>query len=161
MGDETYKLQLTGAKRDDALRRFTEQITAWNLSMPPVEPLVVDFGLDAFERVGLIECWIANEVEVGYCGKYLFIFDGQSCPNHAHRLKHETFFIVKGRVRMTVDGRESVMNQGDLLIMPPGAEHTFAGLGNALILEVSTPCFVTDNYFADPKIAAWLKDNTA
>ena len=37
-----------------------------------------------FDRVGLIEFWIANEKEAGYCGKYLFAFDGQQCPAHSH-----------------------------------------------------------------------------
>ena len=71
--------------------------------MPPSQRLVLDFGLGDFKGTGLIECWLANEVAAGYCGKYLFVFDRQTCPAHLHRKKHETFFIAKGRVRMVID----------------------------------------------------------
>jgi len=42
-------------------------------------------------------------MEAGYCGKYLFVFDGQTCPLQQHKRRHETFFVVQGRVRMTFD----------------------------------------------------------
>ncbi len=60
--------------------------------MPPHEPLVSDFGLGDFYETGLIEYWVANEIQAGYCGKLLFVFGGQTCPMHWHKRKHETFF---------------------------------------------------------------------
>jgi len=127
--------------------------------MPLVEPLVMDFGQGDFNRVGLVEYWVANELEAGYCGKYLFLFDGQQCPAHSHKQKHETFFVVKGKVKMVVGKKEQVMNQGDVLAMPPEDVHSFTGIGNALVLEMSTPCLVADNNFQHPKTAEWLKNN--
>lgn len=159
MNEQGDKLQIQGQERKDSLRRFSQQMKQWELAMPPVEPLVMDFGQGDFDRVGLIEYWIANELEVGYCGKYLFLFDGQQCPFHGHKQKHETFFVVKGKVKMVVGGKEQIMNQGDVLAMPPGDVHSFTGIGNALILEISTPCLVSDNEFQEPKIAEWLKNN--
>jgi mannose-6-phosphate isomerase-like protein (cupin superfamily) len=115
--------------------------------------LVLDFGLGDFAKTGLIEYWIANEVEAGYCAKYLFVFDGQTCPMHHHRGKMETFFVVKGTVRMSFDGREFEMSPGEVLPVPQGRPHSFTGAGPALLLEVSTPCLIDDNFFADPAIA--------
>ena len=40
---------------DRILKTFHRQIEAWGLSLPPVKPLVLDFGLGQFDRVGLIE----------------------------------------------------------------------------------------------------------
>jgi len=157
MTRSTDALQLRGPERDEALRRFAERLGEWGLTMPAVEPLVTDFGLGEFDRIGLIECWIANEIEAGYCGKFLFVFDGQRCPAHSHRRKHETFFVVKGRVSMTSAGRDRTMDEGDVLVMPAGQVHSFAGAGDALILEVSMPSLVSDNVFEDPKVAAWLE----
>ena len=128
------------------------QMDIWGLKMPPVEALVLDFGLGDFLHTGHIEFWIANEMEAGYCGKFIFMQDGQTCPSHHHGNKHETFFIVKGRVRMHCAGAERVMEPGDVLPVSPGTEHHFTGVGPALILEVSKPCVVADNYFADPTI---------
>jgi N-acetylneuraminate synthase len=120
--------------------------------MPAVEPLVLDFGLGDFDKVGLIEYWIANEEAAGYCGKFLFVLDGQTCPKHHHKAKLETFFIVKGQVEMEYDGRVRTMNPGDTLRVECGKPHRFTGRGPALLIEVSKPCIIDDNHFADPRI---------
>ncbi|MCF7837839.1 MAG: cupin domain-containing protein [Candidatus Marinimicrobia bacterium] len=145
-------ITVTGAARDAALEAFHRQLADWGLAMPPVEPLVLDFGLGAFAETGLIEYWVANEAQAGYCGKFLFVFDGQTCPRHRHALKHETFFVVKGRVRMQTGARTFEMQAGDVLPVAPGHFHRFTGLGPALLLELSTPCQIADNDFENPAI---------
>lgn len=159
MSSQIDKIQLSGNLRREALARFASQLEQWELKMPAVDPLVWDFGQGDFYRVGLIEYWLANEIDAGYCAKYLFVFNGQQCPLHGHTQKHETFFIVRGKVTMVANGKERIMTEGDLLTMPPGQVHSFTGMGNALILEISTPCLVSDNQFQDPKIADWLTSN--
>ncbi len=145
-------ISLQGEVRTREIMACQQQMAIWNMAMPPVEPLVSDFGLDDFTHTGLIEYWIANEMSAGYCGKYLFVFDGQSCPLHLHQVKHETFFIVHGKVKMSYAGNIRVLSPGDVLPVPPGIKHGFTGIGPALLLEVSTPCVIDDNYFADPRI---------
>ena len=146
------KVAMHGMAAQRALAPFRRQAKAWGVALPPVEPLVLDFGLDDFARTGLIEYWIANEARAGYCGKYLFVFDGQTCPRHRHATKHETFFLVKGRVRMTCGRRSRLMKEGEVLPVPPGLLHSFTGVGAALLLELSMPCEVADNEFADRRI---------
>ena len=105
--DERRKAQIiavTGTARKRALRECQAQLKTWKLAMPPHEPLVSDFGLGDFYETGLIEYWVANELQAGYCGKLLFVFGGQTCPLHWHKKKHETFFIVRGKVTMHFDG---------------------------------------------------------
>jgi D-lyxose ketol-isomerase len=150
--NKTLPIALTGARRTKALREFKTQIKAWNLAMPPHEPLVLDFGLGDFARTGLIEYWIANEIEAGYCGKFLFVFDGQTCPTHLHRKKHETFFLVRGRLRVTFGDSVLNLKPGDCLPVAPGILHSFTGRGPALLLEISKPCLVADNFFQNPAI---------
>ena len=145
-------VELVGSARDEALAGCRACMDGWHIRMPDVTPLVLHFGIGEFAKIGLIEYWIANEVEAGYCGKFLFVRDGQTCPLHHHREKHETFYIVKGRVRMHFAGTDREMTEGDVLPVEPGAPHCFTGLGPALLLEVSRPCRIDDNYFADPAI---------
>ena len=145
-------IQLWGDARDEALGACKDIIAGWGLTMPQVEPFVLDFGLGRFDQVGEVEFWVANEKDEGYCGKFLFVFDGQTCPYHHHDMKHETFFVLKGAVKMVVDGREVVKREGDLLPMPPGTDHSFTGQGPALLLEVSKPCLVGDNFFQDKSV---------
>jgi quercetin dioxygenase-like cupin family protein len=134
------------------LAHCRDTIRGWGLTMPDVEPLALDFGLGKFDEIGEIEFWVANEEEAGYCGKFLFVADGQTCPYHRHDVKHETFFVMKGAVRMVVDGEEKILREGDTLVMSPGQRHSFTGVGPALLLEVSMPSTRQDNFFADPAI---------
>ena len=147
-----FPFQLAGEERQSALKRCRTVIREWELTMPDVEPLVLDFGLGRFDEIGEIEFWVANEEEAGYCGKFLFVNDGQTCPYHKHDVKHETFFVLKGQVRMVVDKVEHTLEEGDTLVMPPGKRHAFTGMGPALILEVSMPSRRGDNFFANGAI---------
>lgn len=151
-------ISLASDETESALVAFQRQIDDWDVALPSVDPLVLDFGLGQFDRVGLIEYWIANEMDAGYCGKYLFVFDGQQCPAHSHCVKHETFFVVRGSLGVTVDGRTLTLQPGQALPVPPGQVHSFQGVGGScLLLELSMPCEIGDNHFEDPQIAAWLR----
>jgi D-lyxose ketol-isomerase len=145
-------ISMTGEPRAAALRRFHAQVQQWHLALPPVEPLVLDFGLGDFDRTGLIEYWIANEAEAGYCGKYLFVFAGQTCPRHRHRIKHETFFLLEGRLEVDYRDRIQILERGAVLPIAPGGYHRFTGLEPSMLLELSMPCAIDDNYFEDPAI---------
>jgi D-lyxose ketol-isomerase len=150
--DKALDIAMTGPRAEAALAEFRRQLERWQVALPPATPFVLDFGLADFARVGLIECWVANEAKAGYCGKYLFVFDGQTCPSHRHRTKHETFFVVKGAAAMQYDGGLRSMHEGDVLPVAPGKVHSFTGEGPCLLLELSMPCEVDDNYFDDPNI---------
>ena len=150
--DKGLEIALKGPPAEAALEACRRVLADWQVALPPVAPLVLDFGLDNFRRTGLIEFWIANQVDAGYCGKYLFVFDGQTCPEHRHCAKHETFFVVKGRVRMQCGAECRELTEGDVFAVPETRPHSFTGKGPALLLELSQPCHIADNYFADTDI---------
>ena len=54
--------------------------------------------------------------------------------------------------RPTVCYRTMEMARGDILTVPPLIKHCFTGIGSALLLELSQPCLVDDNYFEDTRI---------
>ncbi len=145
--------ELQGAAREEALARADAILKGWGLVMPAGEPLTPHFGLGDFYRIGEIEYWIVNDRVNNYCGKFLFLFDGQRCPLHHHTMKDETFYIVRGRVSMTAGDKTWVMQPGEVFKMAPGVAHTFAAVdGPALVLEVSLPSIEHDNFFADSRI---------
>ena len=150
--NKALDIAVSGSLEKEALAAFEKQLHQWQLTMPKVEPVVLDFGLGDFHQTGLIEYWIANEIAAGYCGKYLFVFDGQTCPTHRHKEKVETFFIVKGKVKMDCGGTVQQMQQGDSLLVECEKPHSFTGIGPALLLEISKPCVVDDNYFENTNI---------
>jgi mannose-6-phosphate isomerase-like protein (cupin superfamily) len=144
--------------KSQALRAFQEQLAEWQIVMPQIEAIVLDFGINDFYNTGLIEYWVANEIEAGYCGKLLFVFDNQTCPMHKHKNKHETFYIIKGRVKMNFAGKISTMEPGAVLPVPVGELHSFTGIGPALLLEISKPCIVADNFFENKAIQSFFKN---
>ena len=136
----------------NALEECSRQVAAWGLALPAIDPVVVDFGLGDFRRRGLIQYTVANEVAAGYCGKLLFVSDGQTCPAHRHAVKHETFFVMRGQVVMNIADQTRTLSPGKTLTVPTGVTHSFTGCGNALLLEVSMPSTAGDNYFLDLRI---------
>lgn len=153
-----HGLEIAPEARARALASCREQLARWCVTPPPSEPLVIDFGLERFEEYGLYEFWIANEVDAGYCGKYMYVDAGQECPLHKHRVKHETFFVVRGQLDVTLRERSFVLEEGQTLAIQPGALHSFKGKGGpALMLELSMPCDPIDNYFESPVTMEWLR----
>jgi hypothetical protein len=45
-----------------------------------------------------------------------------------------------------------VLQRGDVLPIEPGYYHRFTGLEPSLLLELSMPCEIDDNYFDDANI---------
>ena len=150
---ETIKdLEVLGDEREAIKKKIDDQMREWGLRLPDVFYLMVHFGLNDFFQTGETEFWVANEVESGYCAKLIFVFDAQTCPYHNHKVKHETFYVLKGKTKMAVDGQELIKEQGDILVVPVGVKHSFTGIGPCLLLEVSMPCSLGDSYFENNNI---------
>jgi len=146
------QISLQGPLRQATLSRIVEVVSSWGLRLPDVPADPLHFGYDDFYRIGETEFNINNNVEQGYCGKFMFMFAGQTCPSHHHRKKHETFFIVKGHVSMELDGAQHDLVIGDRLIVDQFKVHSFTALEDSLILESSKPDLVDDSIFDDPFI---------
>jgi len=151
--DWTKRIEVEGKEREKMLKKAEEIMKRWGLKMPEVFlPLILDFGYNDFKNTGHIEYIIANEIDEGYCGKFIFMFKGQRCPEHYHKKKHETFFVLKGKILMEVNGEKIILNEGDVLRMDRYNSHTFKALKNSLIIEVSQPSIKNDSFFKDEKI---------
>ncbi|MGB9677670.1 MAG: cupin domain-containing protein [Candidatus Ratteibacteria bacterium] len=151
--DWTKRIEIDGEEKERILKKAEKIIKRWGLKMPEkFLPLVLDFGYNDFKNIGHIEYIIANEINEGYCGKFIFMFKGQRCPEHYHKKKHETFFVLKGEILMEVNGKKIILKEGDTLPMDRFTSHTFKALKNSLIIEVSEPSIKNDSLFKDEKI---------
>ena len=144
--------EVWGENRQGILNRIQAQMDSWGLVVPAEKPIVFHFGLGEFKNIGETEFWISNEVEAGYCAKYMFVFNDQSCPYHYHKHKHETFYIIKGAAHVRMEDRKETLEEGARLVLAPETKHGFTGAGNCLILEVSMPSIPGDSYFEDKRI---------
>ncbi len=152
MDDPITRISLQGEEREAALRRIHAVVASWGLKLPATSPDPLDFGLGDFSRVGETEFNINNNLEQGYCGKFMFLFSGQTCPLHHHRVKHETFFVVKGRIEMELGGKTITLGLGDTCVVDQHVRHRFTAMQDSLVLESSKPDLVDDSIFDDPRI---------
>ena len=78
-------------------------------------------------------------------------------------LKHETFFVLKGRLELRVidlsdaTRHENEVRQGDVITIPAGNPHKLIALEDSEILEVSTQHRESDSYRIEPGDSQKLK----
>lgn len=83
------------------------------------------------------ELWIVNCPE--YCGKLLYLDEGAETSYHKHLIKKETFYCLKGQVGLNIEGKDYRLNPfSKPKTIKPGQLHSFRGLADAVILEIST-----------------------
>ena len=71
--------------------------------------------------------------------KELFMRRGEQCSLQYHRNKHETFYIVRGKLRVVHGAFITEFKPGNYLPIKPGMFHRMAALKNTLYIECSTP----------------------
>ncbi|GAB3451965.1 cupin domain-containing protein [Actinophytocola sediminis] len=65
-------------------------------------------------------------------------------PQHRHAEHDEGFYIVSGTLRFTVGEQHHDAPPGTLVMVPPGAPHTFANITDQPVVMLST--FTPDRY---------------
>ncbi len=91
------------------------------------------------------EIWMVNTNL--YCGKILYITPGKMSSIHHHKNKDETFYVLKGRIFIEVDGVKKVFEEGGSLRIIPNIKHRFGGLGEEnIMVEISTHHEDEDSY---------------
>ncbi|MBN2752921.1 MAG: N-acetylneuraminate synthase family protein [Rhodospirillaceae bacterium] len=109
------------------------------------------YGVLKFREFGAV---IINCINREYCKKILVQLPGQVHPAHYHKLKEETFQVLFGELRITVDGRERTLLAGDTCLVLPGVWHSFRTETGCVIEEVSTTHFNNDSVYKDKAINA-------
>lgn len=75
-----------------------------------------------------------------YVGKILVINKGKRLSRQYHKVKHETVYVLKGRLGLELKGKTITAKPGQSFPIPPKAVHRFsAPKGRVTLLEVSTP----------------------
>ena len=85
---------------------------------------------------------IAAEQTSGTCSVLIAEFKpGEGPPPHLHRDTDEYFFVLEGTISLVVDGKESTVASGHLILTPRGTTHSFKNIGTstARLLEWTVP----------------------
>lgn len=95
------------------------------------------------------KAWGHEEIIVNngnYCGKLLYLKKGARGSIHYHKKKHETFYVLRGKVTLRWGKLEVTMPQGQSLEVKPGLVHSFRGEEDSIIIEFSTHHDDEDTY---------------
>lgn len=105
------------------------------------------------------EIWMANNYAENYCGKILEVRKGGKCSLHYHKLKHETFYILEGKICLEIhlveeknENSFKLLNAGDVIEVRRGCVHRFEALEDSKIIEISTHHQDEDSYRIDDNI---------
>lgn len=97
------------------------------IQLGPTRMRILEDGTTTGHRLGIGEITIAPHT--------------QGPPQHRHAQHDEGFYVVSGTVHFTVGETTHEAPAGSLVMVPPGAPHTFANLGEtpAVMLNTFTP----------------------
>lgn len=83
------------------------------------------------------------EVNGDYVVKELFMSESNSCSLQYHEKKHETFYVLSGRLKFEVGPdknnlEEMILNVGEFYTIEPFVVHRMSAVVDSLYLESST-----------------------
>ena len=108
-------------------------------------------GADKLGKVGAL---FINVVNRDYCKSIVVMLPGQQYPDHYHRIKSESFYVLSGVLDVTIDGQEYAAEAGELLHVDRGQDHSFSSREGTIFEEISTMYVPNDSIYLDDSIAA-------
>jgi quercetin dioxygenase-like cupin family protein len=102
---------------------------------------------------GAEQIWVTNDK---YCGKMLRFDQGTKFSMHFHAEKDEAWYVLSGKFIVkwidtkTASKHEKELSPGSTWHNPPLVPHQLICLEPGVIVEVSTPDSVEDNYRVMP-----------
>ena len=122
-----------------------------NVTLPTEADLEIShhYGEENFEKTGAAMITVMNRQ---YCKKLIILLPGQSHPEHLHKKKDETFYVLHGTVEVVLDGQPHTLSEGEMITVPSHTKHSFSSTTGTVFEEVSTRHFNDDSYYSDAKI---------
>lgn len=82
-----------------------------------------------------------------YCGKILHLKKGHRCSYHHHNQKHETFYVMSGKVFLEFSNINNYLLNPEMSVeVKPKQEHRFTGIEDSKIIEFSSHDDPKDSY---------------
>lgn len=107
------------------------------------------YGIERFREFG---CVLVNCVNRAYAKKLVILLPRQKHPYHYHKKKEETFQLLSGDLEVEVDGSQTKLQVGDMILVHPSQWHKFHTLDGAIFEEISTTHHNDDSFYEDAKI---------
>ena len=83
---------------------------------------------------GRFERFVANnECTV----KLIYVDSGKRLSYQYHKKRSEFWKVVSGKLRVTLDGKELILDVGEKIEIPVGAKHRMEGITDSVVLEIA------------------------
>lgn len=106
-------------------------------------------GIDKIYQVGAM---FINVVNRDYCKSYVVMLSGQNYPNHYHKIKMESFYVLKNTLSLMIDGNEFLLEAGECLNIERGQDHSFKTNTGVVFEEISTMYVANDSVYLEKEI---------
>lgn len=106
-------------------------------------------GVEHFKETGAV---FINIINKEYCKSCAVLLPGQVYPDHFHKIKIETFFILYGDLTVCCEGEVKAIEQGDIMSIERGQSHSFSSVNGAVFEELSTTYVNNDSVYANEEI---------
>ncbi len=80
--------------------------------------------------------------------RYLYVVNGRKSSLHYHNSLYNSFFIIRGILKLTVEEKSNILTPGQRVVVECGKVHRFMALEDTEIIEVAYK--ILDD--GDPKI---------
>ncbi len=107
------------------------------------------YGIEHFRHYGAT---IINILNREYCKKILVVLPGQQHPVHYHKIKEESFQVLAGTLKLTLDEKEILVDAGEVITIERGKKHAFTSDRGCIFEEISTTHVKNDSYYDDNRI---------
>ncbi len=85
-------------------------------------------SLDAGEGVSMAML-ISDEIAPNFMMRKFRIKSGGYMPYHTNSVEHEQF-VLNGKAKVVIDGKEQIVKEGDILFIPSGIAHSYEVIGD-------------------------------
>jgi quercetin dioxygenase-like cupin family protein len=83
------------------------------------------------------EEWVAHNKL--YTGKIITINQKQNLSEQYHNMKHETIYVLEGKLKVKIGNKETVLDVGKSIVISPKTIHRFSAMDDMVkLFEIST-----------------------
>lgn len=118
----------------------------------PIEAIINIYHHKGKKLINEVGATFMNIVNRDYCKSYVIMLKGQHYPNHYHRIKIESFYVLYGTLMVSLDGEIHNIEAGGMLNVDRGQDHSFWAEDDVIFEEISTKYVSNDSVYLDDDI---------
>jgi quercetin dioxygenase-like cupin family protein len=148
---EDLEIKELRSRVNEIVTQLRQILKKKKIALPPYVEVEIShhYGLEKFYQTGAVLIKIIN---LSYSKMLVVLFPGQAYPRHHHIQKDETYHLLHGDLVVEVEGKETVLKEGDVLSIARGCKHSFRSSRGAIVEEVSTTYIQGDSVYEEGSI---------